>query len=78
MYLLLTDTDMTTFQKWPPVRGKAKLEKKCQISRESSPRTGTEENLRVEVTADSDVRADDRKRGFCDTTFAQQINTQVP
>ena len=43
------------------MEAKPKLEKKiCKSSYKSSSRTGTEENLRVEVKADSDVRADDR------------------
>ena len=45
-----------------------KLENNCQIGHKSSSRTGTEENLLVEVKADSDVRADDR-RGKKETRF---------
>ena len=37
-------------------------------SYKSASRTGTKENLRVEVKADSDVRADDR-RGKEETRF---------
>ena len=38
-----------------------KLENNCQINHKSSSRTWTEENLRVEVKADSDVRAHVRR-----------------
>ena len=63
------------------VRTHPKLENNCQIGHKSSSRTGTEENLLVEVKADSDVRSDDRRgkeeTRFMKTTFAQQINTRV-
>ena len=66
MYFLLTDTDTTLNA--DRVWANRKLENNCQISHKSSSRTGTEENLRVEVKADSDVRADDR-RGKEETMF---------
>ena len=50
------------------VRTHPKLENNCQIGHKSSSRTGTEENLLVEVKADSDVRSDDR-RGKEETRF---------
>ena len=61
MYFLLTDTDTTTLHKWRPVGGITETrEKKKKSSYKSSSRTWTEENLRVEVKADSDVTDDDR------------------
>ena len=67
VYFLLTDTDTTL--NGDPVGANPKLENNCQISHKSSSRTETEGNLRVEVKADSDVRADDR-RGKEETRFS--------
>ena len=58
VYFLLTDTDTTL--NGDRVGANPKLENNCQISHKSSSRTGTEENLGVEMKANSDVSADDR------------------
>ena len=78
VYFILTDPDTTL--NGDRVGANPKLENNCQISHKSSSRTGTEENLGVEVKADNDVRADDRRRKE-ETRFSWKrlaLNRSIP
>ena len=80
-FFFITDTD-TGHNTAQMATGWGKTETGEQLSKsyKSASRSGTEENLRVEVKADSDVRSDDR-RGKEETRFLWtrlSLNTSTP